>query len=332
MSTLIQLRRDTQTNWASVNPILAQGELGLVTDTGAYKMGDGITAWNTLAYHEITPAVQTITFANQLDPSTPASGTTILYGRTVSGRSLPKFIGPAGLNSPLQPAIFQNSLWLVQPNTTSSVSAIGGSVASVGTISTPVPNSNSFGVSTNFATSATTNATTGTSQNIAPLNTSAGPASNGGFFFVCRVWYPDSNYGTGSTGSRHFVGVTDQTLAISVGSDNPAGSRMGFAMSTNLGESTWQFSTKNGTTETRTDTGVTLVSNNLYDFYIFIDGGASTTYWRIDNLSTDVTTEGNTSSTLPATGTYMRAGFQVATLTTTARNIRMKKIYVETDN
>jgi hypothetical protein len=332
MSTLIQFRRDTQANWSSVNPILAQGELGLVTDTGAYKMGDGINAWNSLPYHELTPAIQTITFSNQPDPSIPANGTTILYGRTVSGRSLPKFIGPAGLNSPLQPAIFQNSLWLVQPNTTSSVSAIGGSVASAGSLSTPTPNSSSFGVSTNFATSAVTNATAGTSQNVAPLNTSSGPASNGGFFFVCRLWYPDANYGTGATGSRHFVCITDQTLINSVGSDNPNGSRMGFAMSTNLSESTWQFTTKNGTSETRTDTGVTLVSNNLYDFYIFIDGGASTTYWRIDNLSTDTTTEGSASSTLPATGTYMRAGFQISTLTAAARNVRMKKIYVETDN
>ncbi|MEO6109961.1 MAG: hypothetical protein ABIP50_03065 [Candidatus Saccharimonadales bacterium] len=332
MSTLIQFRRDTQANWASVNPILAQGELGLVTDTGAYKMGDGTNAWNTLPYHEITPAVQTLTFSNQVDPSTPAAGTTVLYSRTVAGRSFPKYIGPSGLNSPLQPAIFQNSLWLVQPNTTSSVSAIGGAVASAGTLSTPTPNSTSFGVSTNFLSGAVANNTAGTSQNIAPLNTSSGVASNGGFFFVCRLWYPDANYGSGSTGSRHFIGLSDQTFTATVTSDNPAGSRMGFAMSTNLGETTFQFSTKNGTAETRTDTGVSLVSNNLYDFYIFLPAGGTTVSWRIDNLSTSTITEGDTTSTIPGTSTYLRAGFQLATLTTVARNVRMKKIYVETDN
>jgi hypothetical protein len=332
MSTLIQFRRDTQVNWSSVNPILAQGELGLVTDTGAYKMGDGINAWNTLSYYEISPAINNLTFTNQPDPSTPGSGTMIFYARSVSGRILPKYIGPSGLNSPLQPAIFQNSLWLVQPNTTTSVSAIGGAVKSTGTISTPTPNSTSFGVSTNFATTTTTNTNASISQNIAPLNTSSGVASNGGFFFVSRLWYPDSDYGTGSTGSRHYIGVTDQTFVTNVGSDNPAGSRIGFAMSTNLGESTWQFSTKNGTAETRTDTGVSFTSNNLYDFYIFFAAGATTVYWRIDNLSTSVTTEGSTSSTLPGTATYMRAGFALQTLSATLRNIGMKKIYVETDN
>jgi hypothetical protein len=40
MSTLIQFRRDTAANWTSINPVLAQGELGLETDTSNYKIGD----------------------------------------------------------------------------------------------------------------------------------------------------------------------------------------------------------------------------------------------------------------------------------------------------
>ena len=51
MSTLIQLRRDTESNWAIVNPILAQGEFGIVINTipKKIKIGDGITAWNALS-------------------------------------------------------------------------------------------------------------------------------------------------------------------------------------------------------------------------------------------------------------------------------------------
>lgn len=48
MSTKIQKRRDTAANWASVNPILAQGEEGLELDTGKEKVGYG--AWNSLPY------------------------------------------------------------------------------------------------------------------------------------------------------------------------------------------------------------------------------------------------------------------------------------------
>jgi hypothetical protein len=50
MIETIQLRRDTAANWASLNPILAQSEVGTETDTGKAKLGDGVTAWNSLPY------------------------------------------------------------------------------------------------------------------------------------------------------------------------------------------------------------------------------------------------------------------------------------------
>jgi len=50
MAIQFQLRRDTAANWTSANPTLAQGELALETDTAKYKIGDGSTAWNSLAY------------------------------------------------------------------------------------------------------------------------------------------------------------------------------------------------------------------------------------------------------------------------------------------
>jgi hypothetical protein len=46
----IQFRRDTAANWTSANPILASGEPALETDTRNTKLGDGVTAWNDLAY------------------------------------------------------------------------------------------------------------------------------------------------------------------------------------------------------------------------------------------------------------------------------------------
>jgi hypothetical protein len=48
--TLIQNRRDTAANWDSVNPILASGEFGVETDTNKFKIGDGVTDWQNLAY------------------------------------------------------------------------------------------------------------------------------------------------------------------------------------------------------------------------------------------------------------------------------------------
>lgn len=50
MATRIKLRRDTTANWMSVNPILANGEVGIEADTRRVKIGDGATAWNDLKY------------------------------------------------------------------------------------------------------------------------------------------------------------------------------------------------------------------------------------------------------------------------------------------
>jgi hypothetical protein len=46
----IQIRRDTAAAWTAANPTLASGEPALETDTRKQKTGDGVTAWNGLAY------------------------------------------------------------------------------------------------------------------------------------------------------------------------------------------------------------------------------------------------------------------------------------------
>lgn len=44
----VTLRRGTAAEWAAVNPTLADGESGYERDTGIFKIGDGVTAWNDL--------------------------------------------------------------------------------------------------------------------------------------------------------------------------------------------------------------------------------------------------------------------------------------------
>jgi len=50
LSALQKQRRDTAANWTSANPTLLAGELGYESDTGKWKVGDGSTAWTSLAY------------------------------------------------------------------------------------------------------------------------------------------------------------------------------------------------------------------------------------------------------------------------------------------
>ena len=57
LDTKIALRNSTASEWATVNPVLLLGELGLETDTGKFKFGDGLKAWKELAYYGADSAV-----------------------------------------------------------------------------------------------------------------------------------------------------------------------------------------------------------------------------------------------------------------------------------
>lgn len=50
INSRIQLKVDTATNWTSSNPTLLMGEVGFESDTGRYKVGDGVTNWVSLEY------------------------------------------------------------------------------------------------------------------------------------------------------------------------------------------------------------------------------------------------------------------------------------------
>ena len=55
MADIIQIRRDTAANWTAENPVLADGEIGLERGNEYWKVGDGVTAWNSLPYVGVGP-------------------------------------------------------------------------------------------------------------------------------------------------------------------------------------------------------------------------------------------------------------------------------------
>ena len=54
MATRMLQRRGTASQWTSADTVLAAGELGVETDTGQFKIGNGITAWTLLPYFQDT--------------------------------------------------------------------------------------------------------------------------------------------------------------------------------------------------------------------------------------------------------------------------------------
>ncbi len=60
LRTKLVIRNDSAENWATKNPVLLKGELGIEIDTNLFKIGDGVSTWATLAYaNESAPAETT---------------------------------------------------------------------------------------------------------------------------------------------------------------------------------------------------------------------------------------------------------------------------------
>jgi hypothetical protein len=93
MTSRLQNRRDTAANWTSNNPTLAAGEIGLETDTAKYKMGDGTTAWNSLAYAYTAGA------AGATGPTGPTGATGPAGATGITGPTGP--VGATGATGPV---------------------------------------------------------------------------------------------------------------------------------------------------------------------------------------------------------------------------------------
>jgi hypothetical protein len=74
--TKIQIRRGNAASWTSTNPTLSAGEIGLETDTGKYKIGDGSNTWTALSYYPTLTNANTFTAA-QTATSFIVTGSTV---------------------------------------------------------------------------------------------------------------------------------------------------------------------------------------------------------------------------------------------------------------
>lgn len=64
MASIIQLRRDTSSNWTSNNPVLSNGEVGIATDLNQFKIGNGTSTWTQLSYVNALPTGKLSQFAS----------------------------------------------------------------------------------------------------------------------------------------------------------------------------------------------------------------------------------------------------------------------------
>ena len=149
MANRIQIRRDSQSNWENINPVLADGELALTYDNNQMKIGDGATNWSSLSYATGLPSLATVATSgdyNDLNnrPTIPGSITDLISSGGSNARQFLRYNGSTGqieFSSDFRVVPFSN---VVYPNGTLGQDKVGDVAFSAGAIYYCVQEPNSY--------------------------------------------------------------------------------------------------------------------------------------------------------------------------------------------
>lgn len=104
LNTRIQLRKDTAANWDLFNPVLASAELGVNTDNGKMKLGDGTHTWSELPYlsneNDVAPFThfEGASIEEAIGEATPQEGDICVVKTPIAGgkESMTSYVYDAG--------------------------------------------------------------------------------------------------------------------------------------------------------------------------------------------------------------------------------------------
>ena len=130
MATRMLQRRGTAAQWTSANPVLAAGEIGVETDTGQFKIGDGVTAWTSVPYFKDT---LDLGIADKAPSDSPTfTGTVVLPSTTSIGNvSATEISYVDGVTSAIQTQLNAKAP-TANPTFTGTVSGITKSMVGLG--------------------------------------------------------------------------------------------------------------------------------------------------------------------------------------------------------
>lgn len=344
MSTTLQFRRDTASNWTSANPVLAQGEVGLETDTSSYKIGDGSTAWTSLNYNQLAPEITSLLMDGQSsDLSAPGSGNLAVYSKAIGGRMMLKQIGPSGLSTALQPFLARNKVgYWDPPGNATTVPGVFGYTAptALGTATLrTVAVTNLFARMRRlgYVSSATAGNLAGAYLTVAQVTIGDG-SGNGGFYKICRFGCSDA---ATVAGARQFVGVSSNVSAPT----NVEPSTLTNSIGVGHGASDTNLKMFYGGSAAQTPISlganfpVNTLSTDVYELALFSPPNDSThVYYEVTRINTgDVSTgtlTGTAGTAIPASSTllsYQRA-WRSNNATAKAVGLDIMSDYIETDN
>lgn len=266
-------------------------------------------------------------------PATPADKLR-LFGRSRAGRVLPHYVGPAGLDSALQPALFGNTtyMWLAGTGTTASINwGVNWMARNAGTGAAqahPTKASTNALTSMNRATFGTGTTATGSSgiQSGATVAWRGNASGLGGFFFFSRFGVE-----THEAAMRYLVGLSALNAALA---GEPSVQNNTVGIGKDSGDTNWHLIFRNGSTTTKVDTGAPVTAGQILDFTMFAPPNGSSVTCRLADAVTGTVIVDNTVHTanLPVATTFLFAHAQaMSTVGTTAKLLALNRIYVETD-
>lgn len=131
MSSIIQVKRGTAAGWTSANPTLNAGEIGFETDTKKMKVGDGSTAWTSLAYTATDGDVSGVTAGTGLSGGGSSGAVTLAIDTaTTVDKTTAQTLTNKTLTSPIINNAVNTGSVLISPEERTTISA----TAATGTI------------------------------------------------------------------------------------------------------------------------------------------------------------------------------------------------------
>jgi len=263
---------------------------------------------------------------------TSLASTMKLYAISRANHALPAFIGPSGIDTTIQPAIFSNRVGLITPARTTSINIFGCGVQTSATLSHPTPSTNSMAESlyrTRFQTSTTAGNASGVRSDVWAVRGNGG-TGRGGFWFVGRMC-------TGSialSGGQMVFGLQGGNAALG---GEPSALTNLLAIGKDIADTNLQFMRNDGSgTAVKTDLGIAYAANVALQIRLWCPPSSSEIWVLVERINNDGTLTSllDTSYTtdIPATTTFLAMHCQVRNgATAAAANVEMVQMYCESD-
>jgi len=317
---------DTQVQFNSSGFLAGHADLVYDTSTSHLKIGASSSNGG-------------ISLTSNTNDEAPVAGELVLYSKIVAGgRHMLKQIGPAGIDTALQPFFGRNNvaIWKASGgSTTNSGLGLTLTLTGTGTVAATAT-TNVYTWMQKLEILVTVAATTAVAGwRTAGTNFGLGnSAKRGGFHYVCR--FGPSTGVTGLATRRLFVGFAANAAAptdvdpstqvniIGVGYDN--------------GDTNFSIMHNDGSgTATKVDLGASFPKTTtdrtyMYDLAFFCAPNTSTVYYEFIELTSDTVVSGTITTNLPSNTTLLGArGYSSVGGTSSVTGIALVSLYVETD-